>query len=353
MGMISSKIEGGKVVSMNMSAPVYKDVVQTIENNSQLKKYSEYLNENGFITVKVNVKILHDLVVRIYNRLDLQNAPAHIKDLKKHIQFNEEGVTPNLFFLLFSLGTATMSGFFTLREDGLLEQVKKNSSKVQGGSGIPEPQKMDISKPFVEIVFPKILILAKNDEFIDFLANDFHPKNENKMTQGMRKLIDTVLDGVNKNTSKGDIRLANMINLLFNVGLIASLVNFFMPLDPNNTPLIIAELIAETISSFPDDHCYFSNKSIISFDPNVCEVPKTPEKVEAQKAAACPPAPECPVQKVGSICPPAPVCEKNTNNTALFMVCGILALLAFTFFFLFITAKPKVIRVPMSLSDTE
>lgn len=353
MGMISSKIEGGKVVSMNMTAPAYKDVVQTIENNNQLKKYSQYLNDSGFITVKVNVKILHDLVVRIYNRLDLQNAPDHIKNFKKSIQFNEDGVTPHFSVLLLSLGISTMSGFFTLREGGLLEQVQKNSARGPQGSGIPEPIKLDISKPFVEIVFPKVLVLANNDEFIDFLANDFHPKNENKMTQGMRKLIDTVLDGVNKNTSKGDVRLANIINLLFNVGLIAGLVNFFTPLDAINTPLIIAELIAETISSFPDDHCYFSNKSIISFDPDVCNIPKTQEKVEAQKAAACPPAPDCPPQKVGNVCPPAPVCDKSANNTALFMVCGVLALLAFTFFFLFITAKPKVIKVPMSLSDSE
>jgi archaellum biogenesis protein FlaJ (TadC family) len=86
MGMVSSKIEGSKIVSMTMEAPMYKGVKQTLENNNKLKKYSQYLNEFGFITVKVNVKILHDLLVRIYNRLDLQNAPPQMKEFKKQIQ---------------------------------------------------------------------------------------------------------------------------------------------------------------------------------------------------------------------------------------------------------------------------
>ncbi len=348
MGMISSKIEGDKVVSMKMSAPAYKDVVQTIENNNQLKKYSQYLNDNGFITVKVNLKILHDLCIRIYNRLDLQNPPPELKDFKKNIQFNEDGVTPNFAFLLLGLGIASMSGFFTVREGGLLEKVQ-NAPKSDAGA--QQPNKLDISKPFIEIVFPKILVLTNNNDFIDFLLNDFHPQNQNQMPQNMRQAIDIVLDGVNKNTSKGDVRLANIINLCFNTGLIFGLMNFFMKHDPKNTPIVIAELIAETISSFPDDHCYFSNKSIISFDPNVCDIPKTPEKIEAQKAVACPAAPDCPPQKLG--CPAPPVCDTSSNNSTLFMVCGILGLLAFTFFFLYMTAKPKVIRVPMTLTDSE
>jgi hypothetical protein len=262
------------------------------------------------------------------------------------IQFDENGVTPNIAFLLIGLGMASMSGFFTIREGGLLEKIKSNTPKTPDNSGKQEPNKIDISKPFIEIVFPKVLVLANNNEFIDFLMSDFHPQNQNPMPQNVRQAIDIVLDGVNKNTSKGDVRLANIINLLFNVGLIAGLASVFMPHDQKNTPIIVAELIAETISSFPDDHCYFSNKSIISFDPNVCDIPKTPEKIEAQKAVACPIQPA-----VG--CPAPPVCDKNTNNTGLFMVCGILALLAFTFFFLYMTAKPKVIRVPMRLSDTE
>ena len=350
MGMISSKIEGDKVVSMNMEAPMYKGVKQTLENNNKLKKYSQYLNDNGFITVKVNVKILHDLLVRIYNKLDLQNAPPYMKeDFKKLIQFDEDGVTPNVGFLLIGLGIASMSGFFTVREGGLLEKIKEISPKEGEPKGEPGPaklKKIDISKPFIEIVFPKILLLANNNEFIDYLLNDFHAENKSQMPQNMRQAIDIVLDGVNKNTSKGDVRLANIINLLFNVGLIAGLVGVFMPHDQKNTPIVIAELIAETISSFPDDHCYFSNKSIISFDPNVCDIPKTPEKIEAQKAVACPIQPA-----VG--CPAPPVCDANTNNNTLFMLCGILGLLALLFFFLYMTAKPKVIRVPMSLSDTE
>ena len=336
MGMISSKIEGSKLVSMKMSAPAYKDVVQTIENNNKLKKYSQYLNEFGFITVKVNVKILHDLLVRIYNRLDLQNAPPQMKEFKKQIQFDEDGVTPNFAFLLISLGMASMSGFFTVREGGLLEKVQQNSPKE--GSPKGEPNKIDISKPFIEIVFPKILVLANNNEFIDFLLNDFHAENKSQMPQNMRQAIDIVLDGVNKNTSKGDVRLANIINLLFNIGLIAGLAGAFMQHDQKNTPIVIAELIAETISSFPDDHCYFSNKSIISFDPNICDIPKTPEKIEAQKAVAC---------------PAAPVCDTKSNSGTLVIACGILGILALLFFILYITAKPKIIRVPMTLTDTE
>ena len=334
MGMISSKIEGSKIVSMTMEAPMYKGVKQTLENNNKLKKYSQYLNEFGFITVKVNVKILHDLLVRIYNRLDLQNAPPQMKEFKKQIQFDEDGVTPNFAFLLIGLGMASMSGFFTVREGGLLEKVQQNSPK----EGSQEPRKIDISKPFIEIVFPKILVLANNNEFIDYLLNDFHAENKSQMPQNMRQAIDIVLDGVNKNTSKGDVRLANIINLLFNIGLIAGLAGAFMPHDQKNTPIIVAELIAETISSFPDDHCYFSNKSIISFDPNICDIPKTPEKIEAQKAVAC---------------PPAPVCDTKSNSSTLVIACGILGILALIFFILYITAKPRVIRVPMRLSDTE
>ena len=328
MGIIVSKIEGNKIVSLKMEAPVYKGVAQTLDNNKQLQKYRDYLNNNGFITVKVNVKVLHDLLVRVYDKLDLQNPPPELKDFKKNIQFDESGVAPGYGFGILYLGMASMSGFFTVRAEGLIKSRKE---------GEEAPKKLDISDPNIEIVFPKILIQNNNNEFMDFLFNEFHPETQNQTPQNIRQAIDIVLDGVNKNTSKGDVRLANVINLAFNAGLIFGLMNFFMRHDPKNTPIVIAELIAETIGSFPDDHCYFSNQSIISFDPNVCDIPKTPEKIEAQKAVACP-AP--------------PVCDTSSSSNLL-IVCGVLGILALLFFILYMTAKPRVIRVPMRLSDTE
>jgi len=299
MGAITSKVEKDKVVSVTIRTG--KDFEQTKTDNDEptFKKYKDFLNKDGFIIVKINLKVLTELLTRIYDKLELTDPPPHIKEFKNNIKINDSEVGPMYKSAgLLGLGIGSMSGFYTIVESGIFSDLTK-LDKING------------KDPSINILFPKVLISNNKNDFLDFIFNDI-----NKYPPKARKLVDTILNGVNKKSSKGDVRLANLINLTFNSGLILGLSNFFTPFDPKNIPLLIAELIAETISSFPDDNCYFSNESIISFDPNVCNIPKTPEKIEAQKAVACPEAKACPVAKEKE-CPEAKEKECPKSNILL------------------------------------
>jgi hypothetical protein len=363
MGQFISIMKGNKVT--DLSAASMQASLKSSSDSDVLAKYLKYLNDSGYILVKVNIINMNKLAINVWNKTKFPNMPQNelskfpdeIKDFKKKIEYSSNGVSRDAGFALLFLGMASLSGIFSIAMPAgtIQEEVPYDEKK-------PYTIKYNEKDPTVTVVIPKIFITNKSQEFINFLIDSFRsalkqpdlPKPLDNNT--IKQTVYLALEGFNRNTKNGEVRMANLINMLINLSFIFAIGGFFYRHDPDNTPKAVAELVSNIFASFPDDACYFNNDALVSFEPNICPIKKQGNSVQQKECPpekVCPAEKECPAEKVcppEKICPAVPPPASNTMFIILSIILGIIALL---FIILYFTAKPKIIKVPLALSETD
>jgi len=389
MGQFSSKMDGNKVIDLLITNPQGKS---NTSDNDLLKKYMKYLNDGGYLLVKINITNINKMLISLWNKSkfanmsenELSKLPPHIKDFKKSIEYSSNGISPMLAASLIFIGMASLSGIFSIAvPSGAIQE------KVPYDKENPYTITYNEKDPTISVVIPKIFISSNNKDFIDFLFDEFSgkkikipkeidqnavkklqkeidktvsetlPKNVDKDI--IKQSVSVVLEGLNRNTKNGDIRLANVINLLLNAGVLIGIGTVFEKEDPENAPDVVSELISNFFSSFPDDTCYFNNNGLISFEPNICAIKKKeanaekqcPEPEKCPAPVKCPEPEKCPAPVK---CPepekcPAP--EKCPSNLMYIILIVILLMIALLFIILYLTTPQKIIRAPLALSETD
>ena len=247
MGSLTSKVDSNNNIV---------DIVSTNPNQDKnvILKYKNYVNSRGIINIKINVDNFKKSYDKYYSKFKNADSTINVPDFNNKVT----GVTT-----LLSLGS--MSGFYTMYSPVIKSETQNNMS----------PQ----------IVVPKIL-LENNNEFIKFLLYDFNqyiqPTNPNdiKMKALYSKVIKAVLNGINKNTSRPEIRMANTMHLLIHIGIIGgifTLVSNTSKLSTNESLIdeLINEIVGDFFGSLPDDKCHFIKDNYIDFEPNICNMSRT------------------------------------------------------------------------------
>ena len=302
MGQFSSKMDGNKVIDLLITNPQGKT---NTSNNDLLKKYMKYLNDGGYLLVKINITNINKMLINLWNKSkfakmsenELSKSPPLIKNFKKSIEYSSDGISPMFPASLIFIGMASLSGIFSIAvPSGAIQE------KVPYDKENPYTITYNEKDPTVTVVIPKIFITSNNKDFIDFLFDEFSGKKtiipkeiDQSAVKNLQKEIDksvsenlpknldknifkqsisVILEGLNRNTKNGDIRLANVINLLLNAGVLIGIGAVFEKEDPENAPDVISELLSNFFSSFPDDTCYFNTNNLISFEPNICAIKK-------------------------------------------------------------------------------
>ena len=286
MGGFISRIKDNKISYMNLSQS-HDNKTYNSDNNDIIKQYMKYLNDSGFIKIKINLKNLSKMLNDLYNKLNLTSddfkKSTFLKnykqeDIVKMLQYDDTSSGFN-FALLWLLSASTF-GLFSIVEEGTLQNlIKEKFSNIynitESFADTNNSQKMLIvnnDNPTINIIIAKILFSSNYSEFTDFFLNKFISINDTniKDTKNQLKFLNNILAGLNKNTSHSDIKIATIVNLLFKFGIIWSLQN--LGITKVETMDLTSQLIGELLADIPDDKCYFINDDIIDFDPNVCKI---------------------------------------------------------------------------------
>lgn len=337
MGIVTSKIENNKIIGMTRTGMGIQGS-QTLDNNPVLQKYKDFVNNNGMIIVKVNVQTLHDVALKLYKRLDfskitsemkkLSDYDAFVNDFEKKISINSTPPGQGIGMGILMIGLYSTFGLFSIVEDGLMKNINKPETKSESKSESKPETTYDFSDPYLHLLVPKILFKNNNTDFINFLVTDFNNLGNNPDKNLLLQLFQILLDKINKNSSNSEVKIANLINILFNLVIIFGLQTYFLPFDRQNVSIIISEYLGDLIGSLPDNKCYFNSNNIITFNPDICNITKN-------ESAQCPPPPTCP-EKV--------VCDTSlgVTNNYLMIGCGILGFLVIILFILYIRKNVQV-----------
>lgn len=324
MGIVTSKINDNKIIGMSKTGMGIQGT-QTLDNNTTLQKYKDFVNNNGMIIVKVNVQTLHDVALKLYKRLDfskitdemkkLSNYDLFINDFEKKININSTPPGSGIGMGILMIGLYSTFGLFTIVEDGLMKMINTSENKSE--------TTYNFSDPYLHLLVPKILFKSNNTDFINFLVNDFNNNGNNPDKNLLLQLFQILLDKINKNSSSPEVKIANLINILFNLVIIFGLQTYFLPFDRQNVSIIISEYLGDLIGSLPDDKCYFNSNNIVTFNPDVCNITKS----QSNNGPGSPQS-----------CPPPPICDTSLSNTNNYLMigCGILGVLVIVLFILYI-----------------
>jgi hypothetical protein len=304
MGSIVTKLDSNnKVVKVEQQGPPAQDAKTKISEDV-LNKYKDNLNTNGAIIVSLRFLELIELIKKYYDIAKTSLKPEEIQTLP-----NPDNISLGLIFA----SALSQYGLFTMIE----QNIKQNEK--------PE---------FVKVIVP--MSLLKNDtEFINFVFTNFAgklqgDKDPNMVTQ-LKEVFVTLIKALNSNSTKPEVRLANILNLSVHLGIIYTISLYAKSKKISEEPAIFTGLMSPLISSFPDNACYFAKDNLLSFTPDVCQVKKD----------SCPPCTDITSSITANQSCPEVACPSNENSTFKYLSIG-LGILALIFFILYLTKKTVV-----------
>lgn len=236
MGSVTSTLDSSnKMVNVTANLPSKVVLPQSVSS-----QYINYVNSAGVIIATIN----------------LANLSNYLQTLATQYNPSNTQVTANVGLgSIMILGMGSMTGLFTL-------QASAPDSKI------------------INIVIPKILLDQTNGPaFLNFLSNAFSPALNPGQTaqapqlQQFNNIMTSIIVGLNKNSSNPQIRLANILNILFYGAYIQGInmaTNSSANMTNQNLITLFTGLITEIVSNIPDDKCILSHTEYMQFTPDIC-----------------------------------------------------------------------------------